>query len=149
MNIMEAIQGRHSVRGFLDKPVDRELLMNVMAAAPCAPSWACTRPWNYYIATGDVLKRIREQYIALYNSGADRNNDIPTEPTWPVRENENQLAWGRQRCRIQWNIDPNTTAPAEQARFAEIKKDMRLNAMKFFDAPAVIFPCMDKGAHII
>ena len=147
MNVMEAIESRHSVRAFLDKPVDRETLMKVMAAAPCAPSWACTRPWKYYIATGDALKRIREQYVALYTSGAPRNNDLPTEPVWPEYENENSLAWGRQRCRVQWNIDPNTTDPAEQARFNEIKKTMRLNAMKFFDAPAVIFPCMDKKLH--
>ena len=53
----------------------------------------------------------------------------------------------RQRCRVQWNIDPNSKDPEEQARFAVIKKNMRLNAMKFFDAPAVIFPCMDKELH--
>lgn len=147
MNVIEAIESRHSVRAFLDKPVSDELLTKVVAAAPCAPSWACTRPWIYYVATGDVLKRIREQYVALYESGAPRANDLPTEPKWPERENENQLAWGRQRCRVQWNIDPNSKDPAEQARFDEIKKHMRIMAMRFFDAPAVIFPCMDKRLH--
>lgn len=147
MNVMEAIESRHSVRGFLDKQIDQETLMKVMKAATCTPTWACTRPQQYFIAAGDVLKRIREQYVELYTSGAPRNNDIPTEPTWPAREMENQLAWGRQRCKVQWNIDPNSTDPEEQARFDVIKKNMRLNAMKFFDAPAVIFPCMDKGVH--
>ncbi|MBQ6116445.1 MAG: nitroreductase [Oscillospiraceae bacterium] len=147
MNVIEAIESRHSVRAFLDKPVSDELLTRVVAAAPCAPSWACTRPWIYYVATGDVLKRIREQYVELYTSGAPRANDLPTEPKWPERENENQLAWGRQRCRVQWNIDPNSTDPAEQARFDAIKKHMRIMAMRFFDAPAVIFPCMDKRLH--
>lgn len=147
MNVIEAIESRHSVRAFLDKPVSDELLTKVVAAAPCAPSWACTRPWIYYVATGDVLKRIREQYVALYTSGAPRSNDLPTEPKWPERENENSLAWGRQRCRVQWDIDPNSTDPGEQARFNEIKKHMRIMAMEFFNAPAVIFPCMDKRLH--
>lgn len=147
MNVFEAIESRHSVRAFLDKQVDDATLMKVLSAAPCSPSWACTRPWIYYVATGDVLKRIREQYVELYTSGAPRDNDMPTEPVWPARENENNLEWGRQRCRVQWDIDPNSTDPEEQARFAVIKKNMRLNAMKFFDAPAVIFPCMDKNLH--
>lgn len=147
MNVMEAIESRHSVRAFLDKPIREEVLTKVISAAPCAPSWACTRPWIYYVATGEVLERIRKQYVELYTGGAPRNNDLPTEPVWPVRENENQLAWGRQRCRVQWNIDPNTTDPAEKARFEEIKKHMRIMAMEFFGAPAVIFPCMDKRLH--
>ena len=147
MNVMEAIESRHSVRAFLEKDIDEALLTKVMGAAVCAPSWACTRPWIYYVATGDVLKRIREQYVELYTGGAPRANDLPTDPVWPDREMENQLEWGRQRCRVQWDIDPNSTDPAEQARFAEIKKHMRIMAMRFFDAPAVIFPCMDKNLH--
>ena len=147
MNVTEAINSRHSVRGFLDKPVDDAVLKKILAVAPCSPSWACTRPWIYYVAKGEVLERIRQQYLALYNSGADRDNDIPTNPVWPDRENNNQFEWGRQRCRVQWNIDPNSKEPEEQARFAVIKKNMRINAMKFFDAPAVLFPCMDKSLH--
>ena len=147
MNVMEAIEGRHSVRAFIDKDVSDELLTKVVSAATCAPSWACTRPWIYYVAAGDKLKKIREEYLRLDAEGVEKNNDLFTMPKWPERENNNQLEWGRQRCRVQWNIDPNSTDPAEQTRFAEIRKHMREMSTRFFDAPAVIFPCMDKSLH--
>jgi hypothetical protein len=46
MDMTEAINGRHSIQAFLSKPVEKEKLDAVLAAAQCSPSWANSQPWE-------------------------------------------------------------------------------------------------------
>lgn len=145
MNVMEAIETRHSVRGFLDKPVDEETIRKVVAAANCAPSWACTRPWQYYVATGEAVERIRKEYVALNTAKAPVDYDIPCNPVWPERENTNTLTWGANRLKVQWDVDPND--PKDEAKLNEVKEHLQVMMSNLFYAPTLVVSCMDKGLH--
>jgi nitroreductase len=59
MDILEAIQARHSVRDFLAKPVPKEVVMEIMAAARRSPSGGNGQPWEVFVASGATLERIR------------------------------------------------------------------------------------------
>ena len=55
----DVVLGRRSIRGYLNKPVPRALIEEIIALAMRAPSSMNTQPWNFYIITGEPLDRIR------------------------------------------------------------------------------------------
>lgn len=56
----EVVTGRRSIRGFLDKPVPRDLIEEVVALATRAPSSYNNQCWNFTVVTGDPLDAIRK-----------------------------------------------------------------------------------------
>ncbi|HEX7872770.1 MAG TPA: nitroreductase [Sphingobium sp.] len=59
MNVSEAVASRRSVRGFLDKPVDLDLLRDILTRATRAPSGGNLQPWNLHIVAGDRMTELR------------------------------------------------------------------------------------------
>ncbi len=53
------VLGRRSTRGFLDKPVPRAVIEEVLAVAMRAPSSFNNQCWNFTVVTGEPLDRIR------------------------------------------------------------------------------------------
>ena len=49
MNVKEAILNRRSVRAYLDKPVDKKLVNEVLELANWAPSMSNVQPWSVYV----------------------------------------------------------------------------------------------------
>ena len=60
MELEQAMQGRRSIRGFLDKPVPKELLEEIIALANRAPSSMNTQPWHLHVLTGAPLEAVRQ-----------------------------------------------------------------------------------------
>ncbi|MDO4223483.1 MAG: nitroreductase [Acinetobacter sp.] len=48
----EAITSRHSVRAFLDTPVEMNTIKDILRVASRAPSGTNTQPWKVYVVTG-------------------------------------------------------------------------------------------------
>ncbi|QER38804.1 nitroreductase [Acinetobacter suaedae] len=48
----EAIRSRHSVRAFLDRPVEQQIIKDILDVACRAPSGTNTQPWKVYVITG-------------------------------------------------------------------------------------------------
>ena len=55
--VEDAVSQRRSLRGFLDKPVDREIVERILTMAGRAPSGTNMQPWVGHVLTGDALKR--------------------------------------------------------------------------------------------
>ena len=72
MDILEAIKNRRSTRGFLDKPVEREILERLIFLATQAPSAINLQPWEFTVVSGEerrrlsrlLVKRMRERNIS-------------------------------------------------------------------------------------
>ncbi|MEO9468620.1 nitroreductase [Parasphingorhabdus sp.] len=60
MNVTDAVNSRRSVRQFLDKPVDPDVLKRILETAQRSPSGGNTQPWNAVVVTGDELTRIAD-----------------------------------------------------------------------------------------
>ncbi|HEY0674736.1 MAG TPA: nitroreductase family protein, partial [Immundisolibacter sp.] len=69
MEIIEAMRDRRSVRAYLDKPVARETLEQVLEAARWAPSGTNTQPWRVLAASGAVRQRIADALRAHVMGG--------------------------------------------------------------------------------
>lgn len=49
MQISDAIQRRRSIKRFTDRPVSRDEIESVLAAAALAPNHRLTMPWRFYV----------------------------------------------------------------------------------------------------
>jgi nitroreductase len=54
---LEWLQQRRSVRAFAERPVPREVLERLLAAATSAPSNTNRQPWRYAVVTGAATRR--------------------------------------------------------------------------------------------
>ena len=54
-NLIEIIQKRHSVRSFIDKLVDKEIILSIAEAARLSPSACNAQPWRFIAVTDKSL----------------------------------------------------------------------------------------------
>ncbi|ENX20060.1 hypothetical protein F892_02979 [Acinetobacter vivianii] len=65
----EAITSRHSVRAFLDTPIDPQIIKDILTVASRAPSGTNVQPWKVYVVTGqkraEMIDRVCAAQIEL------------------------------------------------------------------------------------
>ncbi|GAB6170867.1 nitroreductase [Paradesulfitobacterium aromaticivorans] len=135
MNVIEALNTRYSVRAFKPEPVSKETLLQIMAAANQAPSWADTQPWEVYIATGAPLTKVREQFLANYENGTTSSPDLPRPEDWPPALKQRMSENMSQRFAVM-EIDRED----KKARDASARRNY-----EFFGAPAVVYLCLEQN----
>ena len=72
MDVKEAIDTRRSTRAFLDKPIEREVLEQLLRLASRAPSAINLQPWEIVVVSGEerlrlsrlLVKRMKERNIS-------------------------------------------------------------------------------------
>jgi len=129
MDIRTCIQERKTIRGFLNSPVSRDLVQELLADAHRAPSASNQQPWIFHVAAGEPLKKLcaRIQHARSRKSisyDPSRGKTIPREYV----ERTKQLFKGL-RPFISRLGDENRT-------FIES------GSYRFYDAPVVIFISM-------
>jgi nitroreductase len=81
MHVFDAIQSRRSIKRFTDRPVTRDEIEKVLAAAALAPNHKLTEPWRFYVLGPDA----RHAYgLALGDRKARKLTD--PEATAALRE---------------------------------------------------------------
>jgi len=72
MDVKTAIETRHSVRKFANKPVEREKLNECLEAARLAPSACNSQPWHYIVIDDSQVKEAfcKEAFSGVYNMTA-------------------------------------------------------------------------------
>ncbi|MFP3154611.1 nitroreductase [Lachnospiraceae bacterium ZAX-1] len=128
MNVIEAINARHSFRAFLTKPVEKDKLNEILAAAVRTPSWANSQPWEVFVATGDALSLIKAGYKEKYAESATAAPETPRPKEW------SDVA---QKRRQQLHPDMVRDCGNDVDKFGVLNQTM-------FNAPAVVYICMDK-----
>ena len=59
MLVSEAVKSRHSVRAFLDQPVEKQTIEWLLDTARWAPSGGNLQPWHVYVLAGDKLEQLK------------------------------------------------------------------------------------------
>ena len=96
MKFDDVIQQRRSIRGYLNKPVPKALIREVLALAMRAPTSYNTQPWNFYVVTGDVLERIRAGNVARTLAGVPDSREFRTGPDYAGPHRERQIGVAKQ-----------------------------------------------------
>ena len=81
MELKDAVYGRRSVRKYLDKPVPRELIQEILESACMAPSGINRQPWYFLTITDPEL---REKYL-----GYTKETFVRFRPTLEKRFSRN------------------------------------------------------------
>ena len=71
MDVFEAVDSRKSCRWFLDKPVDPDVIRNLIEGASRAASDGNMQSWNVYALTGEPLMEIKRRATEFVE-----NNDL-------------------------------------------------------------------------
>ena len=59
MNVSEAVATRRAIRRFTSRPVELDLLRDLLAKASRAPSGGNLQPWHLHVVTGDAIARLK------------------------------------------------------------------------------------------
>lgn len=134
MNLDQAMQERRSIRGFLDRPVPRDLLEEVIALANRAPSSMNTQPWHLHVLTGEPLERVRQGNTERMLAGVT-----------PSREIEDYAAYEGEHRKRQIEIAVQLfEAMGIERHDAKRRQDWVMRGFRQFDAPVSVVVCFDR-----
>jgi nitroreductase len=136
VDVYEAVASRRSVRGFLDRPVGRDVLSRVLEAAAQAPSGGNLQPWHIYVLDGEHLNELKER-VAARIANADRGDQsevaaYPSPLANPYRKRLEQF--GQRRYGI-LGIDHRDHVARAQVRAGN---------WKCWGAPTALFCYLDR-----
>jgi nitroreductase len=128
MTVSEALQTRHCMRAFKPDPVERDKMVKLLKDAACAPSWANSQPWEVFVAEGETLGRIKAEYAKSYAAAVKAGPELARPVEWTEAAKKRQQG-----------LYPDMVRDCGDAvnQFGALNNRM-------FDAPAVVFVCMDK-----
>ena len=132
MNVIEALENRHSCRDFADREIPRALLEKVVAGALRTPSWQNSQPWDVYVAGYRASKRI----IAAVN-GMDAKGhaglELGVPGQWPeaIQARTRKFMSDVQHC----------CENQDGKQFARLNQEL-------FHAPAMIIVAMDESLGV-
>jgi nitroreductase len=81
MTVTDAVLARRSVRGFLDKPVDLELIRRLVELAARAPSGGNLQPWHIDVVSGPALDGFKREVAAKLMAG---HKEAPAYDIYPL-----------------------------------------------------------------
>ena len=128
MNVIDALRARYSCRAFKPDPVERETLRGLLEVALRSPSWANSQPWEIHVAGSGPGGAIREGFLENSRKGVPPRPDVPRPKEWTpeIDRRREELYTGVSRL-----------GEDVGKRFGELNR-------LFFNAPAVIYLCMDR-----
>lgn len=81
LDALSAIEGRRSVRAFLDTPVENATIKKILETARWAPSGVNTQPWHVAVLGPTTRQQISDNIIHARESGQKENPDYQYYPT--------------------------------------------------------------------
>ena len=133
MELIQTIMERHSIRKFLDKPVDKDILRRVLELGTHAASANNIQPWEIYVVTGERLEKLRETNVEDFrnDSAKDYCSTIPGDTQY------------KERARM---IGKELFAKLDIPRDRyDLRKQWYEKGYRFFDAPVLFLLVMDKS----
>lgn len=135
MKFDDVIQQRRSIRGYLNRPVPKELVREILALAMRAPTSYNTQPWNFYVVSGDALDRIRRGNVDRNLAGVPDSREFRTGPAYDGAHRERQIGVAKQLF----------AAMGIERGDAEKRREWVLRGFRQFDAPVSIIVTYDRS----
>ncbi|MEY4874251.1 MAG: nitroreductase NfnB [Actinomycetota bacterium] len=135
MDYNDIVHERRSIRGYLQKPVPRELIEEIIDLAKRAPSSMNTQPWHFHVITGEPLERIRKGNTEKMMSGSAVDREIKMNHGYegPHRERQIEIA-------VQL-FEAMGIARDDKPK----RQDWVMRGFRQFDAPVSIVITVDKA----
>jgi len=91
MKFTEFAKSRKSARGFLDKPIAKEVVDEIIEAAKWAPSSYNTQTWRVHAVTGQPLDKIRHGNTENTLAGKPHVRDFPYKEDYQGVHRQRQI----------------------------------------------------------
>lgn len=134
MTVADALQKRVSTRGFIDKPVPREIIDDIFTRAQRAPSNCNTQPWHTYVVSGETKDALKEKLLAELMAGKKPNPDFEWNIYYEGELKERQYD----------SANVLYTAMGVERTDRQARQMSMARNWTFFDAPHAIFFTMPK-----
>lgn len=136
MNVVDAIKTRFSVRAYLDKPVEKELVYKILDIARFSPSGHNMQPWEVAVVMGKKKEELSQKLVEAVKNKAERKYDYFYGP----KELPDIINRRRKQCNTlvfeHKNIDPK--------KDREKLMEHILENFRFFGAPVVLIIMREK-----
>ncbi|GFE81031.1 NADH dehydrogenase [Steroidobacter agaridevorans] len=136
MNVTNAVASRISCRAFLDKPVEKQILVEILETAKRAPSGGNLQPWLVHVLAGqplaEFLAAIRSKRSMLPVGEGTEYNIYPPELHDPYRAR-------RFKCGEDLYATIGVPRDNKLARIRQFSRNY-----EFFGAPVGLFFCIDR-----
>lgn len=98
-SVDEVITSRRSIRAFLPQVVEQDEIRKILEVSARAPSGSNTQPWKVYVLTGNKLKQLTSQIVAVHNDAAvskthtEEYNYYPVTWIAPYVDRRRKIGW--------------------------------------------------------
>src|SRR5437763_14630333 len=89
LDTLTAIRTRRAVKQYLDKPIPKEWIEELLDAAHWAPNHHLTHPWRFHVFTGEGRERLVGARQAAVRAAAERKGEEVSEEA---------LGFARSKC---------------------------------------------------
>lgn len=142
----QAITSRHSVRAFLNKAVDQQIIKDILTVSSRAPSGTNTQPWKVYVVTGQKRQEVIDR-VCQAQVDVSANPELAEQyketfayypETWisPFIDRRRENGWG-----LYGLLD---IKKGEKEKMAA----QHLRNYQLFDAPVALFFTVNKAMGI-
>lgn len=132
MNVSEAIAKRRSIRGFLNKPVSNEIILELLEKAARSPSGGNLQPWRIYVINGEQMPKFHKHLAEASPIEAPAYEIYPPKLKEPYRSSRFKVGEDMYKLMDVGRDD-------QEGRFKFLIENFR-----FFGAPAAFFCFVDK-----
>ncbi len=133
MELFKAIDERKSVRKFRLHPVPQSSLTEILQAALRAPSAINTQPWECWVVWRKTLQQLSREMFEEAAKGTPPRSDFKLPETWKDPYLDRMRDNGKGLFGIL----------GIERQDQEKRRSFSLSMYRFFDAPQVIFVCLD------
>ena len=134
MTYAEVVEGRRSIRGYLDKPVPRDVIEDVLRLAMRSPSSMNTQPYHFHVITGEPLDRIRKGNTENILAGVPDSREFRRGSAFEGVHRERQIEVAKQLF----------GAMGIERDDKDARQDWVLRGFRQFDAPVCVIVAYDR-----
>jgi len=138
MDVFEAVDSRIACRSFLDKPVEADVVRELIGRAARAASSGNLQPWRLYALTGAPLAALKRE-VAEDMAGRDPRHDDAEYPVYPTTLWE-PFKSRREEHGVQLYGALGVGRDDFDGRLAQHKRNY-----EFFNAPVALFIAIDRN----
>ena len=132
ISVSEAVENRKSIRSFIDKPVNDEIIIRILEKSGRSPSGGNLQPWKIYILNGQTMN----DFLSFQKDW--KGTDLPEYPIYPSKLKE---PYRTSRFEVGEQLYGSIGIEREDK---EARYNQMLENFNFFGAPAALFCFIDR-----
>jgi nitroreductase len=135
MDVLTAINKRHSVRGFKSDPVPTDILKKIVEGALRSPTASNSQPWEFAVVSGAKLEEIKKVYIE--NSARMPAMDINISLDYPE-------PWASRRAAVMAGVLDKLGIAREDK---QKRMEFWIQGFKLWGAPSCIYIMIERDFY--